>query len=322
MAIDYTFIILLGILPNEISFGINSFIRGEGNPHRAMNTIFIGACSNIFLDFIFIKIFGLGIKGAAYATVLSMSISALYVLSYYFSKKSLLRFHIKNFVFKKKLVKSVLIIGSPPCFMHIVSSFIQALMNNRLSEYGGDLAIAVMGVVWTILMILLMPVIGICMGAQPILGYNYGAGNFDRVKRTFVLTLKTSIIICFFGWIVLQFFPEYILILFNDTELFLEMGIEAMQTVVLFIPLVGIPIVTSQYYQALGKPVFSLFLSLMRQTLVLIPFIYILPKYYGLRGIWWAVPASDICVFSLALIFIIFEFRKMRIKSRIVKNHF
>jgi putative MATE family efflux protein len=315
-ASDYMRIVLLGSVFQAIGFGMNNFIRGEGNPKIAMYTMLIGAVLNLILDPIFIFGFGWGIKGAAWATVISMVASATWVLSYYFGGKSHLKLRLKNLWLRYSVVMPIFALGSAPFVMQIAASAVQTILNRQLSIYGGDLAISAMGVVFSVAMLFLMPIFGINQGAQPIIGYNYGARQFDRVKKTYQLASIAATAITTAGFLIAFFFPSAIIALFNrgDTQL-IEMGSRAMRTFLFMLPIVGFQIVSANYFQAIGKPRHAMLLSLSRQVLLLIPCLFILPGFWGLHGVFMSGPVSELGSSLLTGIFLLFEYRKLD------KNH-
>lgn len=309
----YLAIVLIGILPHQISFGVNSFIRGEGNPKTAMATMLIGGILNVILDYIFIALMGWGMSGAAWATVIGYSVSALWVLHYYLKGRSVVKFHLKHFKMKLDSVKQVLLMGSPHFIMNLISSVQMSLFNNQLARHGGDTAISIMGVIMSFNLIWLMPIIGISQGLQPIVGYNYGAKNPARVKKAWLMALgvATFMAICFF--IVIKLFPQYIFMLFtsdNQSE-FVITGSDAIIRFLYMLPTVGFLILSGNYFQFTGRPKTSLALTTIRQVVFLIPALLILPRYFGLNGVWYAMPASDAGALIFTTFFFIREIRSL-----------
>lgn len=292
---SYLSIILFGNVFMAVGFGMNNFIRAEGHPKTAMFTMLIGAIINTILDPIFIFGFGWGIKGAAIATIISQMISAIWVLYHFMSGNSVLKIRFKNLKLNATIVKSILAIGMAPFSMQLAASLLNAIMNKSLTVYGGDIAISAMGIVNSVAMLILMPIIGITQGAQPIIGYNYGAEKYDRVRLTLKVAMIAATVVTTLGFIVTMLFPAQLVSLFNrkDIEL-IKFGSYAMRTFLLFLPLIGIQIVGSQYFQAIGKPKQSMILTLSRQVLILIPLLLILPRFFNINGILYAGPISDL----------------------------
>ncbi len=292
---DYMRIILLGTIFQSIGFGMNNFIRAEGNPKIAMFTMLIGAILNTILDPIFIFVFNWGIGGAALATIISQAVSAAWVLYHFFSGRSTLKIYKKNLKLDKAVVKGIVAIGFAPFAMQIAASLLNVVMNKSLSFYGGDVAISGMGIINSITMLMLMPVFGINQGAQPIIGYNYGAERFDRVKEALKLAIVGATIIVTIGFIATRLFPEEFIAMFSkeDTEL-IAFGVHALNIFLIFLPIIGFQIVGANYFQAVGKPKQAMMLSLSRQVLILIPALLILPKFFEINGLLMAGPLADL----------------------------
>ncbi|WIV13014.1 MATE family efflux transporter [Proteiniborus sp. MB09-C3] len=310
---EYLSIILFGAVFQTIGFGMNNFIRAEGNPRRAMSTMLIGAILNTILDPIFIIVFNMGIKGAALATIISQAVSAAWVLSYFFRNKSSLEVKKENWKLNLSTVKGILAIGSAPFAMQVAASGITTLLNHSLKTYGGDLAISAYGAINSFSTILLMPIFGINQGSQPIIGFNYGAKKYDRVKKALMLAIMAATSFTIIGFIVTRLFPAQLVALFNskDKEL-ISIGANGMKIFFTMLPIIGFQIVSSNYFQATGKPKQSMLLSLSRQVLMLIPAILILPRFFGLNGVWMAGPTADFFSFLLTSTFIILELKRLQ----------
>jgi len=312
---EYMRIILMGTIFQSIGFGMNNFIRGEGNPKIAMLTMIIGAVLNMILDPIFIFVFGMGIKGAAVATVISQGVAATWVLFYFLGGKSQLKIHLHNLRLDNGIVGSIVAIGSPPFAMQLAASGIHAILNNQLLRYGGDLAISAIGIIWSIAFMIIMPIIGLNQGAQPIIGYNYGARMYGRVKRSLQLSILAATVWVILGFIPTQLFPRALIGLFNqENEELLTLGAHAMRTFMIMLPVIGFQIVSSGYFQAVGKPKQAMILTLSRQVLLLIPFLFILPYFFGLNGIWYSGPASDFGSALLTGTWLLVEIRQLNRK--------
>jgi putative MATE family efflux protein len=311
---DYMSVILWGAVFQYTSFGMNHYIRAEGNPKIAMLSMIIGAVTNIALDPLFIYAFGMGVKGAALATILSQAVSTVWVLSYFIRGNSLLKFHKKNFNIHTRVLIDIVSIGSAPFAMQLASSVLNIIMNNSLKEFGGDLAISAMGVINSISMMILMPLFGLNQGAQPIIGYNYGAGNYNRVKAALKTAIAAATIIVSVGFIITQVFPRQLISIFNskDAEL-IDLGSTGLRTFMFMLPIIGFQIISSNYFQATGKPKFAMALSLSRQVLLLIPAVLILPRLFGLglRGIWLAGPAADLGACLITAFLLVRELRQL-----------
>jgi putative MATE family efflux protein len=309
-AADYLRVILTGNVLMSIGFGMSNMIRAEGKPVIAMYTILIGGITNILLDYIAIFLLEMGIKGAALATVISQGVSAGWVLYYYLSGKSLIKLRSKNFTLQPIVCLNIFAVGFPPFALQLVHSVQQVLFNKSLTFYGGDLAVAAVGVVFSLGTFMFMPVIGISQAAQPIIGFNYGARQFDRVKATLKLASFWATVIVGSGYIFTRIWPENLIALFSrgDVQL-IELGSHAMQRLFLVLPVIGFQIVGAGYFQAVGKPVQATLLSLSRQVLLFIPLLLILPRFWGLEGIWWAAPIADAGATLITAGCLYYEFR-------------
>ncbi len=314
---QYLQIILLGTFFQFLSFGMNNFVRGEGNPKIAMGTMLIGAVLNIILDTLFIVVLKMGIRGAALATIISMFVSAVWVMKYFFSIKCVLKITLKNMIPDFPVIKNIFALGFPVFSMQMVGSIIVILFNNRLMIHGGEIAVSALGIVHSISMFILMPVLGIKQGVQPIIGFNYGAKKYDRVKRSLYLAIFSAMIIGIFGLLLTRFFGNAIISIFsrNDQDL-INTGVQAMNYFMLMLPLVGFQIIGSNHFQAIGKPKQAMLLSLSRQALLLIPLLIILPNFFGLMGIWMAIPIADFFSSLLTFSFLVVEMRLMKEKEK------
>ena len=309
---DYMRIILWGAIFMSIGFGMNHFIRAEGNPKIAMLTMLLGAITNTILDPIFIFILGWGVRGAAWATIISQAASAVWVLSYFLRKKSHLRIEIRNLRLKLAVIRQITAIGSAPFLMQLAASVIGVILNTSLLRYGGDLAISAMGIVNSIAMFFLMPLFGINQGAQPIIGYNYGAEKYDRVKKTLKLAITAATLVALFGFTMMRLFPQSLAGLFSkkDAQL-ISLSSRAMQIYLMMLPIIGFQIVSANYFQAVGKPKQAMILSLSRQVLLLIPALLILPRLFGLNGVFYAGPVADFGSSVITGTWLFFELRHL-----------
>ena len=313
LAVQYARIIILGVFLHEISFGINSLIRGEGNIKASMITMILGAVLNMILDPIFLFVFKMGIQGAALATILSQAVAACWVLYYYLSKKSLLRLRLQNVKIFPYLTRQVVATGCPPFIMNVVACITQALIYNSLKFYAGDREIAVMGVIFTLMMLTFMPMIGLNHGTQPIIGFNYGAKNYGRVRHTAILNLLISTSICILMYIVINTLGKWLFMPFSSNEEFVTLGASALRKFMLLMPLIGTIFVTTNYFQAIAKPKIAILISLTRQAVVLVPAVLILPLFLGVDGIWYSCPVSDGIAFILAAILFARELKRLKI---------
>lgn len=308
---QYITIILIGVIFQNVGFGLNNTIRSEGNPRIAMYTMLIGGILNTILDPIFIFVFHMGVRGAAIATVISQAVNTIWVLSYFFSGKSVLKIRFKNLKLNAKVVMSIFAIGLSPFSMQIAASIVAVISNRSLAKYGGDFAIGSMGVITSIAMLVLMPIFGINQGSQPIIGYNYGAKKYDRVKHALKLAILSATAITTTGFILIQLFPTQLIGIFNKDPEIMEIGVHGIRIYLLMLPIIGFQIVSSSYFQAIGKAKVSIFLSLSRQVLILIPLLFTLPRIFELNGVWMSGPSSDAIASILTAIFLYIEMKHL-----------
>ena len=310
-SMDYTKIILMGSTFLALGLGMNNFIRAEGNPKTAMFTMLIGAVTNIFLDYIFIFIFKWGIKGAALATVISYAVNTIWVMRHFLVGNSILKFKKENFKLNGFFVKSILIVGFPTFALQVTQSIQQVILNKSLAIYGGDIALAVIGIIMSITTFLVMPAMGIAQGAQPIVGYNHGAKRYDRVKEVLKLSIISATAIVTVGFAISKIWPIQLISLFNKNPDLIAMGVHGMDIFFKFLPLIGMQMISASYFQAVGKPNQATILSLSRQVIIFIPLLVILPKFFGLEGIWWSAPLSDLGAFLITSIWLWVEMRHL-----------
>jgi putative MATE family efflux protein len=278
-----------------------------------MATMLIGAILNIILDPIFIFIFKLGIKGAALATIISQFISFLYILTYLYSGKSSLKIKLHHLKPKINIIKEIFAVGSAAFFRQVSASVVAIVVNNSLRVFGGDIALIIVGMLQRITMFMFMPLFGVIQGMQPIVGFNYGAKKYDRLKEAVKLSLITATALATFSWLIVELFPAAIISIFTvDTEIITK-GSLVIRIAVSMIPFIGIQIVAAGLFQSLGKAVPSLVLSLLRQVLLFIPLVIILPRVWGLgiMGVWIAYPAADILSVILTVLYLRSELKKM-----------
>ena len=265
----------------------------------------------------------MGHEGAALATVAAQAVSSAWVLGYFLSGKSLLRLRAANLRLQWPVCGPLLAIGSAPFALQIANSFVHILVNNQLGKYsaelgvhGDELALAVWGIIYGVFMLIFMPVFGINQGAQPIIGYNYGAERFDRVKKTLQAAVLAASGIAVGGFAVTMLLPAQVLWLFSRDQKSLAdlagLGVHAMRLCTLMLPLVGFQIVSSGYFQAVGKPAQAMFLTLSRQVLLLIPAVLILPRFFHLDGVWMSLPVADLGSSVLTGLWLLRELRHLQ----------
>ncbi len=303
---DYLNIILLGTVFAITGYGLNSSIRAEGNARIAMYSMLISIPINIVLDAVFIFGFHLGVQGAALGTVIAQLVLALYVLSHFRGNKSVIKLHLHNMKPDRILVIGIISSGMAPFVMQIANSVVQGLFNTQLIRHGGDISVAIMGIINSVVMLFIMSIVALNMAAQPIIGYNFSAGNYKRVKETLTLALKYATILSFIAFILGEIFPHWIILMFNNNPELLARGVPGMRIFTITIPLVGFQIVASNYFQSTGKVYLATTMTLTRQVLFLIPLLFILPEILGLNGVWMSGPVSD----ALNAVFVFYLLRK------------
>ncbi len=313
-------IIIIGSIFQFISFGLGSTIRSEGNPRISMNIMLINAGLNIGLDFIFVYILNLGMPGTAVATVISQAISAFLVIRHFLGSASVLKLRLKNLPLRIHFIISIFSIGMAPFSMQLIASVISIIFNQGLASYGGDAAIGAFGIVNTITMFILMPIFGINQGAQPIIGFNYGAKNYQRVKETLIQAIIWATIIVTGGYVLIQFFALQLMGAFTSDLDLVQIGAQGMRIFLIFLPIIGFQIVSANFFQAIGQALTSMILSMLRQVIVLIPLLLILPNFFGLNGIWYAAAASDLISSSVTGIVLFYQLRKLGISTELANT--
>lgn len=290
---DYMFIILLGNVVSHMYLGLNSALRSTGHPYAAMTATITGVVTNSILDPIFIFVLGLGIKGAAYATVLAQVVTLLYVLYILSRRNNIIYLHSGIYRLKKQIIKSILSIGMSPFCMQLCACLVVILINKGLAKHGGDIAIAAYGIVNSITFLFVMAVLGICQGMQPIAGYNFGAQQVQRVNEVLKKAIIFATITMSCSFILCEFIPHLPVMMFtNDPEL-TGITINGMKIIVLMSPIVGFQIVVANFFQSIGMAKKSIFISVSRQLVMLVPFLIIFPEFWGTDGVWASIATAD-----------------------------
>jgi putative MATE family efflux protein len=307
---SYMVIILLGNVITHLYFGFNGIIRAAGNPRLAMGLTLFTVASNAILDPIFIFVLDMGIQGAALATVLCQAMALSYSMRYLSRKDNFLHFPRPLFQLDWRIARQSLAIGLGPFLMNAAACLVALFINQQLRKHGGDLAIGSYGIVNRITMLFVMICMGFNQGLQPIAGYNYGARQYSRVKEVFILTAKWEVLATTLCFLVSEFIPTQAVSLFtNDPEL-IGLAARGLKTMNVGFALVGFGMVSGNLFQCLGMVKKSIFLSLTRQLIFLLPFIYTLPIWFGDQGVWMSFPISDILNIIVSAILIINLFRK------------
>ncbi|AKN33732.1 multidrug transporter MatE [Clostridium carboxidivorans P7] len=312
----FTNIIMMASSLGSISMGMVNFIRAEGNPRMSMYTQVIGTVINVILNYLFVMKLGFGIRGSALATVCGQIFSSIWVLSYFLFGPSIVKIKLKNLKLKKNLVISITSIGFAPFAMQLANSLQNTILNKALMSYGGDMALSAMGIVGSIATLMFMPILGISQGAQPIIGFNYGAKEFSRVKEALKKAVIVGTIIAAFSTAVVHLWPTQIANMFiNNNPKLTQLTAHAICIFFLMFPVAGFQIVCSQYFQAVGKPIQSTILGLSRQLFLLVPLLLILPRFWGIEGIWRTPPIADILAALITGIVVFFEMKHIKDKE-------
>lgn len=300
-ACQYMNIVLAGSVFQGIGFSLNAIIRSDGSPKMAMITMLAGAITNIVFDWLFTMVIPLGVSGVAIATVMGQFATMVWVL-HYFTKKGNIRLNFKGFRPDFALTSKVMLIGLSPALVQLAMASVNIIYNNLLMNYGNDIAVSAFSVYNSAMTIAIMPIFGINQGVQPIVGYNYGAQKYDRVRRTMLYGVISATALVVTGSALIRLFPEQVVRAFNDSPELIRLGKQALTVNSLALPVVGAQVICSNYFQYINKPKAAMFLSLSRQCLFLIPALFVMSHFFGLDGIFYAQPVSDIISTTISCI--------------------
>lgn len=312
-------IILAGNVFSHMYFGMNAVLRAASKPKQAMFATIFTVVMNIILDVVFILWWHWGIQGAAFATIISQMLALCWQMKIFSNKRELL--HLKRGIYRLKaqLVKTIIAIGISPFLMNLCACIVVIFVNNQLVKYGGDMAVGGYGISNSVATVFAMFIIGLNQGMQPIAGYNYGSKQADRLVRVLNLAIIAATCIMTAGWIAGEFFPREIARLFTTDKELTEMSITATRYNMLVFPIIGFQMVVTNFFQCIGKVKISIFLSLSRQLLILIPLLAILPLFFQLNGVWYALPASDATASVIAFIIMTTYMRKFKKQIKTAK---
>ena len=308
---DYLSIYLIGTVFVQTALGLNSFINTQGFAKTGMITVVIGAALNIVLDPIFIFVFGMGVKGAALATIISQAVSAIWVLGFLFGKRTVLRIRKKNLKISPKVLLAVLGLGVSPFVMQATESLVNIVLNANLQRYGGDNAVGAMTIISSAMQMFMMPLMGLSQGAQPIVSYNYGARQFDRVKKAFHIFLISALVFSCSVWLLCEFAPQVIISVFSSDAGLLEITEWAMRIFMGGILFMGAQIACQQTFLAMGKAKVSLILALLRKVILLIPLVYILAPIFEVTGVFCAEPVADFLASATTVTVFMIYYKKL-----------
>lgn len=316
---EYMVIVLPGMFLTTVTFNLTGLMRASGYPHRSMFIMVLGAVINIILDAIFIFWLNWGIAGAAWATTISMSISTVISIWHFIDRRSFIRYRAHGWALKGYIFRNITLIGMSPFLMNLAAAGVVAILNAQLIRYGGDMAVGAYGVVNSFLNVLVLFMIGLCQGMQPIAGYNYGAGHSYRLLTVYKLTIMASVATGVFGLICGCGFPRLIARMFTNDQALIDICASALPLLTILFPMVGGTIVNSNFFQSIDKPWIAIVTSLSRQVIFLLPAAYVIPVLFennglnGLTGIWAACTFSDFFGFVLAMSLLFSQRRIFRI---------
>ena len=311
LALQYYQIVAIGCVFQGLTLVFCDFVRVSGKPVLGMCVTGVGAVTNVILDALFVIGFEWGVQGAAAATVIGQIVSTIFGAWLLFSGRSLVQTRKADFRIDYAIGKNLLSCGFAFWIAQMAMGFIALVYNGQLGKYGGDIAISAYAIISSVMTFIIMPASGISQGIQPIVGFNYGVDNYDRVKQTFVKGAILSVAVTVVIWIITELFPVALINLFGGGDELLSIGIPALRTNFMIAPVLGFVMLATTFFQSIGKPNASSIITLIRQVVALVPFIYVLPKFFGTMGIFYAQPISDLLATILSIVLIVISFGKM-----------
>ena len=309
---QYLTVLMIGNVIAHMYHGLNNLIRACGNPKLAMGLTLFTVISNTVLDPVFIYVLGLGVQGAAIATVLCQFLALIWAFRFFSRETSVVHFGKHVLEFHWKMAKSSLSIGMGPFLMNSAACIVNLFINQQLLKYGGDLAIGAFGVVARFSFLFLMVVMGLNQGMQPIAGYNYGARQYGRVRKVYILTAGWATLVTTLGFLISMIFPRAAVGIFTNDPALLDLGVHGMRCLNVCLFLVGMQMVSTNFFQCLGMVRKSIFLSLIRQLILLVPLVYLLPLWLGVDGVWYSYPLSDAISFIITGVMVLSLLRKFK----------
>ena len=315
---EFMRVILIGNVITHLYLGLNNQLRVTGYPQKAMHTMLLSVVLNLVLCPLFIFVFKWGIAGSAWATVIAQTVALGWQLHHFSRKQNFLSFRRDSFRFNLDIVRGTLSIGMAPFIMQCCACVVVIFVNNTMQDYGGDLAIGAYGIVNRVAFLFTMVVMGLNHGMQPIVGYNYGAKNYERVRRILFMTIGWATLVTTVGFLVCQLFPEYVVRLFakedgsGDATQLIALASHGLQAILIAFPIVGFSIVVGNFFQYIGKAKRAILLSMTRQMLFILPLLVVLPPKWGQDGVWYSIPIADTMAMVLALGLLIYQLRKLR----------
>lgn len=310
-AYDYMLIISCGNVITHMYFGLNALLRASGHPQRSMYATIFSVIINGILTPLFIFGFGLGIRGAALATVISQTIMLLWQVNFFRNGENSIHFQKGIFRLERKIVTGSMSIGMAPFLMHIAGSVIIIIINQSLIRHGGDLAVGAYGIINRVAALFVMVALGMNQGMQPIAGYNYGAKQFDRVNKVLRLTIILTTGVLTTGFAICELFPQAVASLFTRDKDLIGIVVTGLRIVMIIFPIIGFQMVASTFFQSIGMAGKAIFLSLTRQVLFLLPLLLVLPSFFGVNGVWFSMPAADLLASIIAAFMLLAQYRKI-----------
>lgn len=311
---DFMVIISLANIVTHMYFGLNAMLRATGNPEKSMLATISTVVINVILAPLFIFVFRWGIRGAALATVIAQTSMLIWQIRFFSRKDSFIHLHRGSLKLKRMIVKDSLSIGLAPFLMNAVASIIVIVINQSLIRQGGDLAVGAYGIINRVASLFAMVVFGVNQGMQPIAGYNFGAKQYDRVTGVLKLTIYVATGVMVAGFLICEFFPHAVASVFTRDRDLINLSVAGLRIVMIFFPIVGFQMVTSNFFQSIGMPGKAIFMSLTRQVLFLLPCLFILPDIYGVKGVWYSMPAADFSASLVAVYMLAVQYRKSVMK--------
>lgn len=307
---DFMLIITIGNVITHLYLGSNALLRASGSPGKSMTNVIFTVLLNVLLAPLFIFGFNWGIRGAALATVLSQTIMLAVQIRFFTDKQNFIHLQKDTFRLKRKIVVDSLSIGMAPFMMNAAAFTVIIVINQSLIKYGGDLAVGAYGIINRIGSLFPMVILGLNQGMQPIAGYNFGAGQTERVNRVLKLTIILATGVMTVAFLLSQFFPRMVVAAFTSDKTLIDIAAPGLRTVLLFFPIVGFQMVTSNFFQSIGMPGKAIFMSLTRQVFFLLPFLFIFPPLFGVNGVWFSMPAADLLASIVACYMLVTQYRK------------
>ncbi|MBR2014662.1 MAG: MATE family efflux transporter [Alistipes sp.] len=315
---EFMRVILIGNVITHLYLGLNNQLRVTGYPQKAMHTMLLSVVLNLVLCPLFIFVFKWGIAGSAWATVIAQTVALGWQLHHFSNRQNFLSFRRDSFRFNWDIVRGTLSIGMAPFMMQCCACVVVIFVNNTMQHYGGDLAIGAYGIVNRVAFLFTMVVMGLNHGMQPIVGYNYGAKNYERVRRILFMTIGWATVVTTVGFLVCQLFPEYVVRLFakedgsGDATQLITLASHGLQAILIAFPIVGFSMVVGNFFQYIGKAKRAILLSMTRQLIFILPLLVVLPPLWGQDGVWYSIPIADTMAMLLALVLLIYQLRKLR----------